>query len=318
MATRRPHGRDHRTRFAQTRPFGTRGSGPLDLNPSEGAVPAIQIEVRVDKTLVIPGRVWCADRPKALIAITHGTGEHSGRYAALASDLVARRYTVAALDQPGNGEAPGPRGDLTSWIALRDQVVPATFTATRGLPGQPPDLPTVLLGHSMGGVLALDYALAHPRALLALIVSAPALKTPPVSALKLGLAKAAKVVAPGTPFDNGVNEKDISRDPEVLEARRTDPLVHHKITPRLYFQFDQARQRVRAEARRLAVPTLVLQGGQDHVVDPTGSLELNVSAPHGMTRLLSYRDAYHELFNDLDRDRVIKDVGNWLDTVTVV
>jgi acylglycerol lipase len=66
------------------------------------------------------------------------------------------------------------------------------------------------------------------------------------------------------------------------------------------------------------VPTLVLQGGADHVVDPTGALELNVIAPHGMTRLLSYRDAYHELFNDLDRERVIKDVGNWLDTVTVV
>ena len=288
------------------------------MNPAEGLVAAIQIDVRVDRELVVPGRVWCAERPKALIAITHGIGEHSGRYAALASDLVARRYTVAALDLPGNGEGPGQRGDLASWTVVRDQVVPATFTATRGMPGQPPNLPTVLLGHSMGGVMALDYALAHPRTLLAVIVSAPALKTPPVSALKMGLAKAAKVLAPGASFDNGVEEKAISRDPQVIEARRTDPLVHHKITPRLYFQFDQARQRVMAEARRLAVPTLLLQGGADRVVDPTGALEFNVVAPHGMTRLLSYRDAYHELFNDLDRDRVIKDVGDWLDTVTVV
>jgi alpha-beta hydrolase superfamily lysophospholipase len=288
------------------------------VNPSEGAVPATQIDVRVDRGLRLPGRVWCAERPKALIAITHGTGEHSGRYAALASALVARRYTVAALDLPGNGEAPGPRGDTPSWILVRDHVVPATFTAPRGMPGQPPDLPTVLLGHSMGGVLALDYALSHPKALLAVVASAPALKTPPVSPLKMGMAHVAKWVSPGTPFNNGIRDEDISRDPEVLKARREDPLVHRMITPRLFFQFDEARRRVMNDARKLGIPALVLQGGADRVVDPTGALEFNVVAPHGMVRLLSYRDAFHEIFNDLDRDRIIKDLGDWLDTVTVV
>jgi alpha-beta hydrolase superfamily lysophospholipase len=288
------------------------------VNPALGTVPSVQVDVRVDRGLRVPGRVWCAERPKALVAIAHGTGEHAGRYAALASALVARRYTVAALDLPGNGEAPGPRGDMTSWTEVRDHVVPATFTAPRGMPGQPPDLHTVLLGHSMGGVLALDYALAHPKTLLAVVASAPALKTPPVAPLKLALARVARWVTPGAAFDNGVREADISRDPEVLEARRTDPLVHHRITPRLFFQFDGARQRVMREAWRLAVPALILQGGQDRVVDPTGALEFNVVAPHGMIRLLSYRDSFHEVFNDLDRERVIKDLGDWLDTVTVV
>ncbi|HYM80963.1 MAG TPA: alpha/beta hydrolase [Candidatus Limnocylindria bacterium] len=288
------------------------------MNPASGTTATTQIDVRVDRNLRVPGRVWCAERPKALIAITHGTGEHSGRYAALADALVARRYTVVALDLPGNGEAPGGRGDVRSWTYVRDHVVPAMFTAPRGMPGQPPDLPAVLLGHGMGGVLALDYAIAHPRTLLAAIASAPALKIPPVPRLKLTLAKIALWVAPGAGFPNGIDETAISRDREVIEARRRDPLVHDQVTPRLYFQYHEARLRVMAQARRLSVPTLLLQGGADRVVDPTGALEFNVVAPHGMTRLVSYHDAYHELFNDLDRERVIKDVGDWLDTVVVV
>jgi pimeloyl-ACP methyl ester carboxylesterase len=133
------------------------------VNPSDGAVPATSIELRIDRTLTLPGRAWCADSPRALVAIVHGLGEHCGRYAALASDLVRNRYTVVSLDLPGHGEAAGPRGDFPSWIQVRDQIVPAMFTASRGLPGQPFDLPVILLGHSMGGAIALDYTLAHAR-----------------------------------------------------------------------------------------------------------------------------------------------------------
>ena len=73
------------------------------MNPSASRIPGIQIEVRVDRETLLPGRVWCAERPRALIAIVHGLGEHSGRYAALAEALVERGFTVAALDLPGHG-----------------------------------------------------------------------------------------------------------------------------------------------------------------------------------------------------------------------
>jgi alpha-beta hydrolase superfamily lysophospholipase len=288
------------------------------VNPSDARIPGIQIEVRVDRETLLPGRVWCADRPRALVAVVHGLGEHSGRYAALAEMLVGRHFTVAALDLPGHGEAKGTRGDVRSWEFLREQCVPATFTASRGMPGQPPDLQAILLGHSMGGLLALDYALAHPRQLLAAVASAPSLRGVPVPAWKMALARAAKLLAPGHGFAHGLPEPGMSRDPEVLELRGEDPLMHDRITPRLYFGFEQAQKRVIAEAKRLAVPTLLLQGMADRVVDPKGVLEFNVGAPHGMARLITYPNAYHEIFNDLDREQAFRDLVGWLDIVIVV
>jgi alpha-beta hydrolase superfamily lysophospholipase len=104
----------------------------------------------------------------------------------------------------------------------------------------------------------------------------------------------------------------------VRQRRADDPLVHGKISPRLYFGLVEARRRVMAEARRLAVPTLIVQGAADRVVDPSGALELNGLAPHGMVRLMTYRDGFHEVFNDLDREQAIKDVVGWLDALLVV
>ena len=288
------------------------------MNPSEGRIPGIQIEVRVDRETVLPGLVWCAERPRALVAIVHGLGEHGGRYAALAEGLVDRRFTVAALDLPGHGEANGPRGHARGWEFLREQCVPAAFTASRGMPGQPPDLGAILLGHSLGGLLALDYALSHPRQLLAVVASAPPLRNVPPPAWKLALAQAAKTLAPAQGFAHGLDESGMSRDPEVLERRASDPLVHDRITPRLYFGMEAARKRVMTEAKRLAVPALVLQGMKDRILDPRGALEFSVVAPHGMARLVTYPEAYHELFNDLDRDQVIRDLTGWLDAVIVV
>jgi alpha-beta hydrolase superfamily lysophospholipase len=288
------------------------------VNPSVGRIPDIQIEVRVNRDTLLPGRVWCAEQPRALVAIVHGLGEHSGRYAALAEALVEHRFTVAALDLPGHGESPGPRGHVKGWDLLRDQCVPATFTASRGMPGQPPDLRTVLLGHSLGGLLALDYAIAHPRELLAVVASAPPLRTPAPPVWKLGLAEAAKVLAPAQGFASGLDESGMSRDPEVVQLRDSDPLVHDRITPQLYFGMDEARKRVMAEARRLAVPALLLQGMKDRIIDPKGVLEFNVAAPHGMARVITYPEAYHEVFNDLDRDQAIRDLTGWLDAVIVV
>ena len=288
------------------------------MNPSESLLPGIQIEVRVDRETVLPGRVWCADRPRALVAIVHDLGEHGGRYAALAQALAERHFTVAALDLPGHGEAKGPRGDARSWEFLRDQCVPATFTASRGMPGQPPDLKSVLLGHSFGGLLALDYAIAHPRELLAVVASAPCLVSEKPPPWKLALARIASVFAPASGFPHGLDESGMSRDPDVLRLRREDSLMHDRITPRLYFGLVRARERVMAEARRLAVPALVLQGMEDRVIDPRGALAFNAAAPHGMSRLITYPGAYHEIFNDLDRGQVIRDLVDWLDLVVVV
>ena len=289
-----------------------------DMNPSQGRIPDTQIDVRVGRDAGLPGRVWCAERPRALVGVVHGLGEHSGRYAALAEALVDRRFTVVALDLPGHGQALGPRGDFASWEFVRDQALPAMFTVARGIPGQPPDLPVVLLGHSLGAVLTLDYAFAHPQALLGVVTSSAALRHAPPPLFKRMLARLAMWVAPATPFPHGLDESGMSRDPEVLALRKSDPLMHGKISPRLYYALEAAQERVLEKAKHLATPALLLQGSADRVVDPKGSLELNVAAPHGMTRLITYKDAYHELFNDPARSQVIADLLGWLDALVVV
>ncbi len=288
------------------------------MNPANGNIPAVSIDVRVDRGTVLPGRVWCAERPRALVALVHGLGEHSGRYAALASDLVKSRFTCVSLDLPGHGETTGPRGDIPSWDKLRDQIVPAMFTATRGLPGQPPQLPNVLLGHSMGAVIALDHALAHPRGLSALVLSAPALRAAMPPWWKLALANVARIATPAGGFPNGLDPDGLSRDPEVVRAYRADPLVHDRISPRSYFSFMEAAQRCRLNIRGLQVPTLMFQGMADRLVDPKGALEAAGAAPHDMMRFVTWSDAYHESMNDVGRESVIRDVATWLDAALVV
>ena len=283
------------------------------MNPASGTVPATRTEVQIERGVSLPGRLWIAETPRALIAITHGIGEHSGRYAALASDLVQAGYTVAALDWPGHGDSPGSRGDVRSWTWLRDRIVPAIFTGTHGVPGQPESLPRVLLGHSMGGVLALDYALAHPRTLVGVVASAPALRSAMPPWWKLALANVARATAPSVGFPTGIDEGGISRDAEVVRARDADPLVHGKISPRLYHEFNEARQRALRDARRLAVPALVMHGTGDRVVHIEGSREFAAAAPAELMTLIEYPDAYHEIFNDLGREKVIADLVAWLE-----
>jgi alpha-beta hydrolase superfamily lysophospholipase len=282
------------------------------VNPSQGSVVPTRIEARIGRAPVLPGRLWAASHPTALIALVHGIGEHSGRYNALAGELASSRYTVVGVDLPGNGSSPGPRGDFSSWTTVRDQVVQAMWTATLTQPGDIGRLPRILFGHSMGGLIALDYALSHPRDLHAVVASAPALKTAMPPWWKLALANVAAVTAPSVGFPTGLDESGMSRDAEVVRGRAEDPLVHQKISPRLYNAMNEARQRVLRDARRLSVPALILHGQEDRLVDPAGSAEFVAAAPRALVTSHVYPGAYHEIFNDPARTDAIRDLKAWL------
>jgi acylglycerol lipase len=288
------------------------------VDPTRSTISPKRFDVRAERGLTMSGRLWPAEAPRALVAVCHGLGEHGGRYAVLAEDLVRARYSVAVLDLPGHGESQGPRGDVPSWAMMRDTLVPAMLNAADGVPGHTARLPRIVFGHSMGAVLALDFALHHPREVLACVSSSAGLRSTIPPWWKLALANVARVTTPAAGFPHGLDESGMSRDPEVLKQRRDDPRVHDRISPRLYFEFNEARQRVLREARRLSVPVLLLHGAADRVTDPRGSLEFSGAAPHGMVRLITYRDGHHELFNDVSRADALRDVLGWLDAVLVV
>jgi alpha-beta hydrolase superfamily lysophospholipase len=150
------------------------------------------------------------------------------------------------------------------------------------------------------------------------VASAPGLKSSIPPWWKLALANVARVTTPSAGFPHGLDESGVSRDQEVIRSRAADPLLHRIISPRLYFAMQEAQQRVRREARSLSVPTLLLHGAADRLTDPKGSLEFNAAAPHGKSRLITYKDAYHDLFTDLIRTDVIRDVTGWLDLAVVM
>jgi alpha-beta hydrolase superfamily lysophospholipase len=285
------------------------------MNPARGSVVPTRIEVRLGHREVLPGRLWAAARPRALVAVLHGIGEHCGRYAALASDLAQAGYTVTGVDLPGHGEASGPRGDMRSWTTVRDNAVHALWTAPLALPIDLAELPRILLGHSMGAVLALDYALAHPRELTAVASSAAALRSAMPPWWKLALANVARVTSPSLGFPTDLEEAAMSRDPEVVRARAEDPLMHDRASPRLYFAFNEARQRVLRDARRLSVPALMMHGDADRVVDPAGTAEFVAAAPPALVTHVVYAGVYHEIFNDLAREQAKADLLKWMERV---
>ena len=157
------------------------------------------------------------------------------------------------------------------------------------------------------------YALRHPESLTALVVSAPALRMAHQPRWKLALVSLASLIAPALGFSSGLDETGITRDPDLARERETDSLIHDRISPRLYRALERASGRVLQHAQELRLPTLVIQGQADRIVDPQGATLLADSAPGSNLKLLTYSGAYHEVFNDLDREQVFRDLLAWLD-----
>lgn len=281
------------------------------MDPARGHVPAEVTTLRVAPDLALPLSIWRSAAPRVAIALLHGLGEHAGRYHALASALVDAGATVVALDLPGHGRATGPRGHLP-WERVRDEAVTALLAEASARTAAHGALPRVLFGHSMGGVLALDHALAHPEGLAGLVLSSPGLRIPPPPAYKVAAARMAAVVTPTAGFPNGLDPHGISRDPEVVARYQDDPLVHDRISPSTFFAFTAAAGRGRDGATGLRVPTLLVHGMADRLVDPAGSVAFAAAAPAGLVRFVPFAHGAHELFNDLDRDAAIAAVRDWL------
>lgn len=257
-------------------------------------------------------RRWDATHPRGLSVLIHGLGEHSGRYAPLAYTLTEKSFSVAAFDHRGHGRSQGRRGDCLNFeMYLHD-----LHGVLTPLHAENPALPIFLIGHSLGGLIALSYAARHPEFLRGVAVSSPALKLahklPPA---KVMLAETLSRILPTTSLPNGVHPEDLSRDPQVVAAYGSDPLIHHGITARCAVSLRRAMEEAALVAPKIQVPCLILQAGSDKVCDPEAVRRFAEAMSPGRWTFRSYEGFYHEIFNEPEKERVFQDLISWMEGV---
>jgi alpha-beta hydrolase superfamily lysophospholipase len=256
-------------------------------------------------------------RALGTVQIVHGLGEHIGRYAAFAERLAAAGWHVVGHDQRGHGASGGERGRIGDAQMLLADVANVMDHFRRG------DLARgrqVLLGHSLGGVVAARFVAEGRRGDVArwwrhvdaLVLSSPALD-PGMSAVQKLLLAVLGPLAPDLRLSNGLKPEWISRDPAVVAAYRSDPLVHDRVSPRVVRFLVDAAAQVQAMAPRWTVPTLLLWAGADRCVAPRGSAAFAAQVPRAVLEAQEYAGLFHELFNEPERELPIAHVRAWLE-----
>jgi alpha-beta hydrolase superfamily lysophospholipase len=238
--------------------------------------------------------------------LSHGVFEHSGRYAHVAERFVKHGYVCWALDHYGHGRSSGPRGDIQHPDHFIDDVRLVIGELTQQTGMKP-----VLLGHSMGGAIAALYAVRHQDTLRALALSSPALRAH-ASPLLIALSRALAFAMPTMQAPAGLNQP-ATHDPEWEAWKEGDELKHSRMTLRLARFIVDAGEEARRRAPELRIPVGVFVAGEDTYVDKRGALEFFQRLTPGLGEYHEYDGFYHEIFNELERDKPLSDLENWLE-----
>lgn len=248
--------------------------------------------------------------PRAALAVVHGFGEHSSRYGNVVDWFVPKGYAVYAFDQRGHGRSPGQRGHIDSADEIRGDVRAFLHRVRSEEAGRT----VFLLGHSMGGLVVLDFVLHDSSGLAAVVASGPILSQPGVSPLLLQLSRLLSRLWPTLPMNVGLDVTALSRDQAVVEAYVNDPLVHGKTTTRGGAEVMATVDWTQAHAADLALPLLIVHGGADRICDPAASRTFFENVTFADKQRIEYEGYYHEVFNDLGKERVLADVEAWLES----
>jgi alpha-beta hydrolase superfamily lysophospholipase len=255
--------------------------------------------------------VWTpeAQPVRGVVVLAHGYAEHARRY-----DHVAARFAEAGLityapDHRGHGRSGGKR------VYLRDiSEYTGDFHTLVGIAAaEHPDLPLIVVGHSMGGGIVFSYGAEHPGDYAAMVLSGPAVdaqdSVPPA---KVVLAKVLGRIAPGFPVEN-LPADAVSRDPEVVAAYEADPLVHHgKLPAGIGRALISVGETMPKHAGAITAPLLVVHGEQDRLIPVQGSRKLIECVGSTDVHLKVYPGLYHEVFNEPEQALVLDDVTSWI------
>ncbi len=254
--------------------------------------------------------IWIPENPSAVFILCHGHAEHSGRYTYLVNTIVGHGLAVYTLDHRGHGRSSGTRA-----LSLRfDDFVDDLDLVVDGARADFPELPVVLFGHSMGGLIAVRYALAHPGKISLLVTSGPALiideNTPPPFVSALG--KLARLV-PSAPVPR--DDADLlNTDPHIKRQFARDHRTYHGSTRiRTAWEMLVAGEDARARLSALKVPLLAMHGEIDTLTKPRGSELLHASVSSADKTIELWPGMKHEIFNEPGRAEVMRVLLEWLD-----
>lgn len=256
------------------------------------------------------GQWYPEGEPRGLVVLVHGYGEHLGRYEHVIGALTGHGFAVFGLDHRGHGLSEGTRAHVERF----DDFVEDLHLVVQEARDAHPVLPLFMVGHSMGSLIALRYALRHESLLHGLVVSGAALQVGDnVSPLLKAAGDVLSAVAPKLPVVPG-EENVLSRDPAVERRLQADPLCYNgPARARLANELYRASIRTRAEVERLTLPMLIMHGAADRYTNPQGSILLYERARSGDKELKLWDNNWHEIFNDLDKEQVIAHMVRWLE-----
>lgn len=267
---------------------------------------------RVDE-LSIRWQGWLPDgEPRAILLIVHGLAEYSGRYGEFVEYFLARGVACYALDLRGHGHSDGKRVHADSFDDYRRDVE----AVRRVVVERHPDLPFFLVGHSMGGVVVLRNVLLDPSGLDGAIVSSPGLAAHPGVRPPLPIRLLARLlvrIAPRLQVPSGLPAKYVSRDPQVVADYEADPLVTKTASSGWYHAMLAAQREVRSRPADLALPLLLMQSGDDRLVDPEATEDWADAAPDDRVTYRRWNGLYHEMFHEPEKEYVFAFTEEWLE-----
>ena len=245
--------------------------------------------------------------PRAVVGIVHGVKSHSGYYFWAAEQLVARGFAVYALDLHGRGQSDGERFFVEKIADYLDDVDTLLKVARSREPG----LPVFLLGHSAGGVISSVYTLEHQAELAGFICESFAFRVYAPD-LALAIVKGLSHIAPHVHVLN-LKSEDFSRDPRVVQAMNDDPLIEGEVQPaNTVAELVRADERLEREFPSITLPVLIMHGTADKVTKPSGSQLFFDTAGSTDKTLKLYDGHAHDLLNDIDREKVMADIVEWI------
>ncbi len=261
----------------------------------------------------LSGYLWePSEKPKAIINLVHGWGEYSEKYDDWALRFAGKGFAVHAIDYRGHGKSDGRRGYINSFDDFLNDIEVLVKESKKLYP----ELPQIIYGHSLGGNITTNYLLKRKHEFQCAIISSPWYKLSfEPSALMLLFARIIRKIYPKFTQKAKLNIEALTHDQKVIEDYINDPLVHGKISTKMFYEIYNAGYWVLENADKIDLPVLIQHGNDDKITSYKASKEFAIKARE-LKKDVTYKEwegLYHELHNEFEKDEVFEFVVKWLE-----